>query len=190
MNAYQKSNELGLTGTDAEIVAVLRTLSRDNIPAASVRTWLRQDRDPVLLAYDGSAWYGTLEDMLKANQLPAEMVAGLRELKALMLEGGVLRTTQPGPAVRVYRIVAGIAEIIGGDPLATIGSFFGLDGGQPFRDLTVEAYAAQKADAARLAEAEQWLASVFNEIINPAASDPARTLSSVKAAVALAAVTP
>jgi hypothetical protein len=190
MTALETAQALGLTGTDAEIVAVLRTLSRDNIPAASVRTWLRQDRDPVLLAYDGSAWYGTLEDMLKANQLPAEMVAGLRELKALMLEGGVLRTTQPGPAGRVYRIVAGIAQIIGGDPLETIGSFFRLDGGQPFKDLTVEAFAAQKADAARLAEAEQWLASVFNEIINPAASDPARTLSSVKAAVALAAVTP
>ena len=190
MTALETATALGLTGTDAEVVAVLRTLSRDNIPAASVRTWLRQDRDPVLLAYDGSAWYGTLEDMLKANQLPAEMVAGLRELKALMLENGVLRTTQPGPAVRVYRIVAGIAQIIGGDPLATIGSFFGLDGGQPFRDLTVEAYAAQKADAARLAAADQWLAKIMNEIINPAASDPARTSSSVKAAVALAAVTP
>jgi hypothetical protein len=118
------------------------------------------------------------------------MVAGLRELKALMLEGGVLRTTQPGPAVRVYRIVAGIAQIIGGDPLATIGSFFGLDGGQPFKDLTVEAFAAQKADAARIAEADQWLAKIMNEIINPAASAANRDLLSVKAAVALAAVTP
>ena len=190
MTALETATALGLIGTDAEIVAVLRTLSRDNIPAASVRTWLRQDRDPVLLAYDGSAWYGTLEDMLKANQLPSEMVAGLRELKALMLEGGVLRTTQPGPAGRVYRIVAGIAQIIGGDPLETIGSFFRLDGGQPFKDLTVESFAAQKADAARLATADQWLAKIMNEIINPAASDPARTSSSVKAAVALAAVTP
>ena len=27
MNAYQKSNELGLTGTDAEKVAILQTLT-------------------------------------------------------------------------------------------------------------------------------------------------------------------
>jgi hypothetical protein len=90
----------------------------------------------------------------------------------------------------VYAVVTGIAQILGGDQSETIESFYRLDGGRPFKDLTVEAFAQQKADAARLAEADQWLASVFNEIINPAASDPARTSSSVKAAVALAAVTP
>jgi hypothetical protein len=190
MTALQTATDWDLTGTDAEIVAVLRTLSQSNIAASSVRTWLRQDRDPVLLAYDGSAWYGALEDMLQAGQLPTAMVNGLRDLKALMLEGGLLRTTQPGPAGRVYAVVTGIAQILGGDQSETIESFYRLDGGRPFKDLTVEAFAQQKADAARLAEADQWLASVFNEIINPAASDPARTSSSVKAAVALAAVTP
>lgn len=190
MNAIETAQSLGLTGTDAEIVAALKSLSQSNIAAASVRTWLRQDRDPVLLAYDGSAWYGTLEDMLQANQLPAAMVAGLRELKSLMLESGVLRTTQPIPAGRVYAIVTGIAAIIGGDQSETIDSFYRLDGGRPFKDLTVEAFATQKADAARISAADAWAAAALNEIIQPAMSDPARTVDTVKAAfLAAAAVT-
>jgi hypothetical protein len=190
MNAIEAANALGLTGTDAEIVATLQTLSRSNIAASSVRRWLRQDRDPALLAYDGSAWFGVLQDMLQAGQLSAGMQAGLRDLKALMLEGGDLRTTQPGPAGRVYAVVTGIAQILGGDQSETIDSFYRLDGGRPFKDLTAEAYAAQKADAARIAAADQWLAKVLNEVINPAGSAANRDLSSVKAAVALAAVTP
>lgn len=191
MNAIETANALGITGADAEIVATLRTLSRANIAAASVRTWLRQDRDPVLLAYDGSAWYGTLEDMLQAGQLTPAMVAGLRDLKALMLEGGDLRTTQPGPAGRVFSIVTGIAQILGGDQSETIDSFYRLDGGRPFKDLTAEQFAAQKADADRIAVADAWAATVMNETINPALSDPARTLTSVQAAfLAAATVTP
>ena len=187
MNAVETAQSLGLTGTDAEIVAALKSLSQSNIAASSVRTWLRQDREPVLLAYDGSAWYGTLEEMLQANQLPTAMIAGLRELKSLMLENGALRTTQPTPAGRVYAIVTGIAAIIGGDQSETIDSFYRLDGGRPFKDLTIEQYATQKADAERLAAADAWAATALNETINPALGDPARTIDTVKAAFLAAA---
>ena len=187
MNAIETAQALGLTGTDAEIVAVLKSLSQSNIAASSVRRWLRQDREPVLLAYDGSAWYGTLEDMLQAGQLTTAMVVGLRDLKALMLEGGDLRTTQPGPAGRVYAVVTGIAQILGGDQSETIDSFYRLDGGRPFKDLTAEQFAGQKADAERLAAADAWAATALNETINPALSDPGRTLASVQAAFLAAA---
>lgn len=187
MTALETAQSLGLAGTDAEIVAVLRTLSQSNIAASSVRTWLRQDRDPVLLAYDGSAWYGTLEEMLQAGQLPTAMVNGLRDLKALMLEGGLLRTTQPGPAGRVYAVVTGIAQILGGDQSETIDSFYRLDGGRPFKDLTAEQFAQQKADAARTSAADAWVAVALNETIQPAMSDPARTIDTVKAAFLAAA---
>ena len=187
MNAYQKAVELGLTGTDAEQVAILQTLSVSNISAANVRTWLRQDRDPVLLAWDGSAWYGTLQDLQTAGQLSAPMSAGLRELKAVMLEGGELRTTVPGPAGKVWGIVSGIAQILSGDQSATIDSFYALDGGRPYKSLTVTEFAAQRADAARLSAADAYYAARMNEHMNPAASDPARTVASIKAAFAAAA---
>lgn len=187
MNAYEKSNELGLTGTDAEKVAILQTLSVSNISSTNVRIWLRQDRDPVLLAWDGSAWYGTLQDLQTAGQLTAAMSAGIRELKAVMLEGGELRTTIPGPAGRVWAIVAGIAQILGGDQTATIDSFYSLDGGRPYKALTATSFAAQRADAERLAAADALYADRLNEILAPAASDPARTVQSIQAAFAAAA---
>lgn len=182
MNAYEKSIELGLTGTDAEKVAVLQTLSVSNISSTNVRIWLRQDRDPVLLAWDGSAWYGTLQDLQTAGQLTPAMSAGIRELKAVMLEGGELRTTIPGPAGRVWAIVAGIAQILGGDQSATIDSFYALDGGRPYKGITAAALAAQRADAERLSAADAYYATIMNEHIAPVASDPARTVDSIRAA--------
>jgi hypothetical protein len=187
MNAYQKSNELGLTGTDAEKVAILQTLSVSNISSTNVRIWLRQDRDPALLAWDGSAWYGTLQDLQAAGQLTAAMSAGIRELKAVMLEGGELRTTIPGPAGRVWAIVAGIAQILGGDQSATIDSFYALDGGRPYKGVTAAVFAQQRADAERLSAADALYADRLNEILAPAASDPARTVQSIQAAFTAAA---
>jgi hypothetical protein len=69
-----------------------------------------------------------------------------------------------------------------------VDSFYALDGGRPYKDITVSGYAAQRADAERLGEADAWLARVQNETIAPAAADLSRTLASVKAAVAAAAV--
>ena len=187
MNAYEKSLDLQLTGTDAEKVAILQTLSVSNISSTNVRIWLRQDRDPALLAWDGSAWYGTLQDLQAAGQLTAAMSAGIRELKAVMLEGGELRTTVPGPAGRVWAIVAGIAQILGGDQSATIDSFYALDGGRPYKSITTAAFAQQRADAERLAAADALYANRMNEILSPAASDPARTVASIQAAFTAAA---
>lgn len=185
--AFEKAQQLQLTGTDAEIVAVLQSLSVSNISAANVRTWLRQDREPVLLAWDGSQWYGTLQDLQAAGQLSAPMATGLRELKAVMLEGGELRTTSPGPAGKVWAIVQGIAEILGGDQTATIDSFYALDGGRPYKSLTVTEYAQQRTDAERIEAANAVYAAKMNEHINPAIADPARTADSIRAAFTAAA---
>lgn len=187
MNAYEKSLELGLTGTDAEKVAILQTLSVSNISAANVRLWLMVDRTPPLLAWDGGAWYGTLQDLESSGQLPAPMRDGIRELKSVMLANGELRTTIPTPAGKVWAIVFGIAQILGGDQSATIDSFYSLDGGRPYKALTVTEFAQQRADAARLSVADQTFATAMNEHVTPAAADPARTADSIRAAFAAAA---
>lgn len=187
MNAYEKSLELGLTGTDAEKVAVLQTLSVSNISAANVRLWLMVDRTPPLLSWDGQAWYGTLQDLESSGQLPTPMRDGIRELKSVMLANGELRTTIPAPAGKVWAIVSGIAQILGGDQSATIDSFYALDGGRPYKSLTAAAFAQQRADAERLAAADALYADRMNEILAPAASDPARTVESIQAAFTAAA---
>jgi hypothetical protein len=191
MNAFEKAQSLGLTGTDAEQVAVLQSLSQSNISAASVRTWLHLDRNPALLAWDGQFWYGRLQDLQTSGQLSSPMADGIRELKTIMLADGELRTTIPGPAAKVWAIVQAIASILGGDQTATIDSFYSLDGGRPYKSLTVAQFVQQRSDAARLAAADQLAARMLNEHINPAMSDPNRTAASVAAAfAAAAAVTP
>ena len=187
MTALETAQSLGLTGTDAEIVAVLQTLTAGKIDPTDVRRWLRENglwyRRP-----DGSMG-GTLQAVYAAATAAQKIVLD-QFFAAVFGDSAVsLRTTEPVYAGQVWQIVQMIS-LLSPEAAGLVDSFYALDGGRPYKDLTVEAYAQQKADAARLAEANQWLASVFNEIINPAASDPARTLSSVKAAVALAAVTP
>ena len=189
MNAYEKAQSLGLTGDDLQQVTILTTLSVSNISAANVRLWLMQDRTPPLLSWDGSTWYGTLQDLETSGQLSAPMRDGIRELKSVMLANGELRTTIPAPAGKVWSIVAGIAQILGGDQSATIDSFYALDGGRPYKALTVTEFAQQRADAARLASADQAYAAAMNEHVAPAAADPARTADSIRAAFAAAAVT-
>jgi hypothetical protein len=187
MNAYQKSNELGLSGTDAEIVAVLQTLTAGKIDPTDVRRWLRENglwyRRP-----DGSMG-GTLQAVYAAAT--AQQKTGLDQFFAAVFGDSAvsLRTTEPVYAGQVWQIVQMIASL-SPEAAGLVDSFYALDGGRPFKDLTAAAYAAQKADAARIAAADQWLAKVLNEVINPAGSAANRDLSSVKAAVALAAVTP
>ena len=187
MTAIEIANTLGLTGTDSEIVAVLQTLTAGKIDPTDVRRWLRENglwyRRP-----DGSMG-GTLQAVYAAAT--AQQKAGLDQFFAAVFGDSAvsLRTTEPVYAGQVWQIVQMIASL-SPEAAGLVDSFYALDGGRPFKDLTTEAYAAAKATAARLAAADQWLATVTNEIINPAASNPARDLLSVKAAVALAAVTP
>lgn len=188
MNAYETAQILGLTGTDSEIVQTLQALSRGNISANSVRSWMLSTVQPTLLAYDGGEWYGTLQDMIQAGTITGDLLAGLRYLKALMLQGGELRTTVPAPALQAWGIVSQIAALVGGDQSATIDSFYSLDGGRPWKDLSVQQYAAERADSERLTVADQYAAARMNEILNPAFSDPSRTLESIQAAFTAAAV--
>ncbi len=187
MSAYEKAVELGLTGTDDEQVAVLQSLSRGNISANSVRSWLLTGVTPTLLAYDGNQWYGTLQDMITAGAITGSLLDGLRYLKALMLQGGELHTTIPTQAMQTWSIVSQIAVLVGGDQTATIDSFYALDGGRPFKALTVTEYQSQRSDSQRLAAADQYAATKMNEVLNPAFADPSRTVSSIQAAFTAAA---
>ncbi len=184
MNAFETAQALQITGTDSEVVSTLQTLSSSDITADSVREWLRRNS---LLAWDGSAWFGTLQDMILAGTLAADLVTGIRNLKALMLGGQKLATTDPTTAVTVWAVVSGIAALVGGDQSATIDSFYALDGGRPFKSLTVTEYQLQRSDIERLTAADQYAAQKLNDVLNPAFVDPARTVATIQAAFTAAA---
>jgi hypothetical protein len=97
-----------------------------------------------------------------------------------------LNTTQPPASVTVWGIVQTISGL---NPAAAglVDSFYALDGGRPFKDTTEAEYAKQKSDAIRQQAADGVFAEAMNQIINPAAADPARTEASIRAAFTAAA---
>jgi hypothetical protein len=185
MNAYEKAQSLGLTGTDAEIVSALQALTSGPIDPQRVRQWSREQ----------GLWFrrpdGTMGGTL-ATAYPTATAAqqsALDQFFAAIWGDSLttLKTTEIESAVVVWGLVQQVASL---NPTAAglVDSFYNLDGGRPYKDTTAADYATQRANAERLSQADEWLAKVQNETIAPAASDPQRTLASVKAAVAAASV--
>lgn len=188
MNAYEKAQALGLTGTDAEIVAVLKTLTNGDIPAKALGKWLGERN---LLSWDGSAWFGTLQTLLDNGSITGTAADGIRQLKAVLVgpRGDGLETTSPRWAGLVFQTISGVAQA-SQDAAALIDSFYALDGGRPYKDLTTQEYAAQKTAAQAaiaLALIDQSYSTVSNEIIQPALSDGNRTKESIATALESAA---
>jgi len=156
-NAYQVAQKKQITGTPEQIVAVLRALSQENIPAAKLRLWLS---DHNLLAYDGSGWFGLLEEAT----LSPERALGIRDLKARVLSGDAVRTSEVTYAPKVLQIVSGIAQAMP-QIAGLVDSFYALDGGRPWKDLTVEQYLASQATH-QAAQAQQALASEWATLQN------------------------
>jgi hypothetical protein len=157
MSAYAKAQQLGLTGDDAAQVAILNTLTLGDIHANKLGKWLGERN---LLSWDGSGWFGTLQDLIDNGTITGSAVAGIQQLKAVLVgpRGDGLATTDPAWAPMVYQIISGIAQV-SQDAAALIDSFYALDGGRPYKDLTVEQFAAQRVAALAKAEIEPiWIA--------------------------------
>lgn len=144
MNAYEKSVELNLDGTDSEKVAILLTLTTSDIIGTKLGRWLGERN---LLSWDGGSWFGLLQDLIDDGTITGESLAGIRELKAVLVgpRGDGLETTSPIWAPIVYKIIIAIAQV-SNDAEAMIDSFYALDGGRPYKDLTVEQFATQRTD--------------------------------------------
>jgi hypothetical protein len=156
MNGYQKSQSLSLTGTDAEIVAKLQTLTAGPIPIANVLQWFDEQNlaelDPI-----ENAWVGTLVSVVKNPATPAPLAAGLRRLFVHLAKrtSQTVDTTDLTFAVEVWTLLGYLIQM-GVVTSQQRDSFYLLDGGRPYKDLTVQQFAAQRADA----EAEQVRQSI------------------------------
>lgn len=178
MSAYQKSIDLGLTGTDAEKVAVLkstgltaRPINRaELIHLLNMRGMLRK----IVGNNSDEKWTGTI-----LNMQDAILAMGTNEQKdGIRLwfshvtnpSNQIWDTTIPafaGAFWQLYQVFAG-AELMPSD--ADFVAIAELGGGWLFADLTAEQFAAQKA-AAEAAIAQQALESEWiswlNETVNP-----------------------
>lgn len=163
MSGYQKAVSLGLTvamkpGTDperrytnAEIVAILQTLTVSNIAVDAVRVWLREN----LLWFRSSptTMGGAIQQVIDSDQTPSETKQQLGIFWSAVFGDGAqnLLTTVPTWAGLVWKIIQGLTQSAP-DAAALIDSFYALDGGRPYKDLTVQEFAAQQTAA--LAKAE------------------------------------
>lgn len=156
MNGYEKSQTLGLTGTDAEIVDVLQTLTVHDIPVDSVRTWFREKE--LWLERSTGEMFGPLQ--VAYEQATPEAKDGLDYLYDAVFKksAAYLRTTEPYWAQKAYVLVHLILQLSPGSS-GLVDSFYALDGGRPYKDLTVPKFAEQRTAALAKAEIEPiWTA--------------------------------
>ena len=149
MNAYEKAQTLGLTGTDAEIVAVLKTLTASDIPVSKVAIWLREN----LLWYwtSPTSMGGAFQNVVENPSTPQNIKDGLGLFFSAVFGDGAafLQTTVPQWAGLVAQVMAGLIQLAP-QSAALVDSFYALDGGRPYKDLTVEEFSSQKAQASLL----------------------------------------
>lgn len=170
MNGYEKSVALNLTGSDAEKVAILQTLTVSNIAVDAVRVWLREN----LLWFRSSptTMGGAIQQVIESPSTPDETKQQLGIFWSAVFGDGAqnLLTTVPTWAGLVWQIIQGLTQAAP-DAAALVDSFYALDGGRPYKDLTVQQFAAQRTAAAEQADKDsvtQSASSLLNESINPA----------------------
>lgn len=170
MNGYQKSLQLQLSGTVTEKVAKLHTLTKGPIPIANVLQWFDEQNLAELDPID-NAWVGSLVNVVKNPQTPAPLAAGLRKLFVHLAKrtSQTVDTTDLAVAIEVWTLLGYLIQI-GVVTVDQRDSFYLLDGGRPYKDLTVQEFAAQQAAAeaeqSRVAFEAEWVAWL-NETINP-----------------------
>lgn len=151
MNGYEKSVALSLTGTDAEKVAILQTLTVSNIAVDAVRVWLREN----LLWFRSSptTMGGAIQQVIESPSTPDETKQQLGIFWSAVFGDGAqnLLTTVPTWAGLVWQIIHGLTQAAP-DAAALVDSLYALDGGRPHKDLTVEQFAAQRTAAESNAE--------------------------------------
>jgi hypothetical protein len=153
MSAYAKSRELNLTGSDADLVAVLQTLGARDVETPDVATWMRE-RGLWIVLPEGHA--GTLYDLYCKTTDP-QIKAGLGEWYASTIGGqaGMIRVTWPEIAQRVALVAGLIATAIpDGEKLRE--QFYELCGGRPYASLTVEQFAADRVSAETPTVDPEW----------------------------------
>jgi hypothetical protein len=159
----------------------LHTLTVHDIPVDSVRTWFREKE--LWLERSTGEMFGPLQ--VAYEQAPQEAKDGLDYLYDAVFKKSAtfLRTTEPAWAQKAYSLVQLILQLSPGSS-GLVDSFYALDGGRPYKDLTVEQFAAQQTAAEAVAERQ----TIIDDCLNPIAA--AHAAASAKLNNAQAALGP
>lgn len=173
MNAYEFAIANNITGTDAEIVAKLKTVTNGNIPTDKIQEWL----------FDKGLWFvgpggvmqGLLQTVYAANETPLQVRQGLAEFYAAVWASGKkeIRTTDVTHASRIAQAIGLIAQQAP-QVQSLAASFYALDGGLRWPNLTVEQFASDRIDYEAAEQKRQFVASYneqFNELVSPKLTD-------------------
>jgi hypothetical protein len=181
MNGYEKAIELGLTGTAAEQVAILHTLTVGDINIKAVQRWFRENE--LWMQGPSGKMLGTLQLAYAHESTPPEAIAGLDYLFATVFgdSAETLQSTNPTWSVKVWQLVQLVVQLV---PQATglVDSFYALEGGRPFKDYTVEQFEADET-AAQTAAARQAIVDACLAPIATAQSAAATRLNNATASL-------
>lgn len=191
MNAYQTAQQLGLTGTDAEIVATLRAtgLTARSIVLSEL-LFLLNFRGMLTKLVSNNAdekWTGTVLAMKAA--IAADPVATAHVDRWLSHITNPRNThwdtSDANYAAPFWALSQAVAGGQGMPSVEDFAAVAALGGGWLFSDLTVEQFAAQRQaaiDAQTAVElAEQW-STLLNESIHPAANNRATLIAVLRSA--------
>lgn len=167
MNGYEKAVSLGLTGTDAEIVATLRAsgLTAQKIALADLLFLLNNRGMLVRLirpADTGEKWAGTAVNMvlaINASGTPEQAFAVNQWFSHITNDRNqFFDTTQPEFAAAFWALSQSVAGGPGMPSAADFAAVAALGGGWLFADLTAEQFATQR-EAAEASALRQSLRS-------------------------------
>lgn len=176
MSAYQKSIDLGLTGTDAEKVATLKATGLTARPIVlSELLFLLNFRGMLTKLVSNNSdekWSGTVLAMKAAIAADSAATAHVDRWLSHITNPRNTHwdTTDPAYAAPFWAMAQAVAGSPGMPSSADFAAVAELGGGWLFADLTVEQFAEQRATSEAL-QAQQSLQSEWvawlNETINP-----------------------
>jgi hypothetical protein len=191
MNAYEKSQQLGLTGTDQQIVDKLKPLTASAIRLDYLLELL--NFRGMLRKTDGSGgqerWIGTLQN-LKATLVSLGMTD-----KVAAYEMWFSHITNPRQITWDTRFpdwaesfLAMEQSFAGGQNMPSQDDFdavVAIGGGRPYKDLTAEQYSTQRTTA-QIEGDLQTVRELSDTAARTASQQPGASLESIKAAVVAA----
>jgi hypothetical protein len=179
MNAYEKAQSLGLTGTDAEIVAALKAtgLTASRIALGDLLFLLNNRGMLVRLirpADTGEKWSGTVVNMVlavNASGTPEQAFAVNQWFSHITNDRNqFFDTTVPEFSAPFWALSRSMADLPTMPSALDFEAVANLGGGWLFSTLTLEEYQSQKAASqATISQQDlesEWIAWL-NEVVNP-----------------------
>ena len=195
VNAYQKAQQLGITGTDVEIMLALRAtgLTTNAIRLDDLLFVLNNRGMLIRLirpADTGEKWAGTVVNMvlyLNQNGTPEQAAAVNQWFSHITNDrNNLFDTTRPEFAGAFWTLSRNFADLPGMPTSQDFEAVAALGGGWLYSTLTVEEIQSQRAayEAEQAADAASAAyAAAANAHLNPVLSDSARTVESIAAAL-------